>query len=75
MNGGIEAMTWAGLMTLVFLVSACVSSDPTTSRSTVRSGALWAQDLNAPPPSREPASDSASRLKADLNAAREKGLR
>jgi hypothetical protein len=74
LNRRIEKRTLAGLMALFALIaSACVSSDQ--SKSTVRSGAPWARDLNEPPPSREPTSDSASKLKADLNAAREKAGR
>ena len=68
MKMGIEVTRSAGLIVLVLLVSACSSSDTTTSRS----GASWAQNLNEPPPSRQPAGSAASRLKADLNAAREK---
>ena len=73
---GIQVMTWAGPLTLVgLLVSACVSSDQAPSKSTARSGASWAQDLNEPPPSREPVNGAASRINADLNAAREKAGR
>ena len=68
---GIRVMTLAVPMILVLLVSACASSDPTTSRP----AAPWAQNLNEPPPSRQPASNSAAQLKSDLNAAREKASR
>ena len=75
MNMGIQAITWAGLMILVSsLVSGCANSDQASPKSAARSGAPWTQDLNVPPPSREPA-DDASRIKADLNAAREKSGR
>lgn len=71
---GTQAMKWAVLLALVgAVVSACVSSEQATSRSTVRSGAPWARDLNEPPPSREPV--NAAQIKADLNAARERALR
>ena len=70
MNMGIQAMTWAGSMTLVgFLVSACASSDRATSSSTTRSGAPWAQNLNEPPPTREPAA-VAPGVREELKAAR-----
>ncbi len=69
---GTQAMTWAVLLALVgAVVSACVSSEQATSSSTVRSGAPWAQDLRVPPPSRKTADDP-SRIKAELNAARER---
>jgi hypothetical protein len=69
MNMGIQVMTWAGSMAFVgLLVSACASSDRATSRSTA---APWAQNLNEPPPSREPTSDTAARLRLELDAARE----
>jgi hypothetical protein len=74
MNWGISVVKWAGPLVLVGpLVSACVNSDQTASRSTIRSGAPWARDLNEPPPSREPV--DAAALKADLNAARDKAAR
>jgi hypothetical protein len=70
----IQVMTWAALLTLVGLfVSACASSGHHTSPSATRSGAPWAQDLNEPPPRREPA--NAAQIKADLTAAREKASR
>jgi hypothetical protein len=71
--GIIQAITLAGLMT--FVLSACVSSNETTSKSTGQPAAPWAQNLNEPPPSRPPAGDPTSRLKADVNAAREKASR
>jgi hypothetical protein len=72
---GTKAMTWAVFLALVgALVSACVSSEQGTSNSTIRLGARWTQDLNEPPPSREPASDAA-RLRDELHAARERPLR
>ena len=76
MNIGIQAVTWSGSMTLVgLLVSACVSSDRATSSATARSGAPWAQNLSEAPPSREPVSDTAARLGAELTAARERASR
>ncbi len=76
MSIGIRATTRAGSMTLIgLLVSGCVSSDIATSSSTARSGAPWTQNLNEPPPSREPPSETAARLQSELNAARERSSR
>ncbi len=66
---GTKAMTWPVLLALVGALSACVSSEQGTSNSKIRSGARWVQDLNEPPPIREPASDAA-RLRDELRAAR-----
>lgn len=70
MSMGIVAMMRVGVMALVGpLVTACANSDQaTTSKSTVRSGAPWARDLNETPPRREPASQVVPRTKADLDA-------
>ncbi len=63
--GGVHALV--GLF-----LSACANSDQAGSSSTARSAAPWAQNLNEPPPSREPASKAAAHLRAELNAARKR---
>jgi hypothetical protein len=66
-------LTWVGLLTFLGLViSACANRTPS---SAIRTGAPWAQDLNAPPPGREPVNGEVPRIKADLNAARERQSR
>ena len=76
MDMNSQAVMPAVVLTLIsLLASACVSSDQVMSRETIRSGAPWAQDLNAPPPSREPANEAVERLRADLNTARGKAAR
>jgi hypothetical protein len=70
----IQAVTWAGSLTLVGLVVSACASHP-TSPSATRSGAPWAQDLNEPPPGRDSISEPVPRIKADLNAARDKASR
>ena len=76
MDMSSQAVIPAVVLTLIsLLASACVSSDQVMSRATVRSGAPWAQDLNEPPPSREPANEAVERLRADLNTARGKAAR
>jgi hypothetical protein len=74
MSMRIQTVTRSGLLTLFgLLVSACESSDH--ARPTLRSGASWARDLNEPPPRREPANQAVPRIKADLDAARERASR
>jgi hypothetical protein len=70
MDEGFQALVRAaGMLTLASLiVSACVSSDQTMSRST---GAPWVRDLNVAPPSREPVDAGTARLRGDLNASGE----
>jgi hypothetical protein len=65
----VHAVTRAGSMLLVGLLSACVKSD-SRSISTAQTGAPWVQNLSEPPPIRESASNSAARLQADLDVAR-----
>lgn len=62
----IQAVAWAGCLTVLSLsVSGCVSSNQGTP-SAVASAPPWVQNLNEPPPSHEAASDEAARLRADL---------
>jgi hypothetical protein len=56
------------------LVAACASAEHTRSSSAARSAAPWVQNLNEPPPSRQPA-DVAPGLREDSKSARERTSR
>jgi hypothetical protein len=72
----IQTLIRAGPVALVSsLVAACASSEHTTSSSAARTAQPWAQNLNEPPPSREPASSTAAAVQGDLNAARVRSSR
>jgi len=65
-----HAMPSTGLMAVLgWILCGCATSNQAPPAPTARSGAPWAQSLNEPPPSRE--FTNASRIAADLNAARE----